>query len=322
MHGAREIAASGSAGACAEFILRHQSGEGSWTDWALPPGPSDYWTTAYIGARLSGLPRPFRSRTGPAVRAAAHWLARQEGDGGGWGYNDKVGCDADSTANAILFLAREGFTVKARSYERLLGFQRPDGGFSTYPWDEGLGSWGGSHPDVSAVAAQALLPLLGSDSDVLRRATGYVVKQRDPAGIWNSFWWPSPLYATEASLSLLRATRTQVDLGQVCRTLLGMTPANAFESALLIGCLLHAADGPRSDRAEELADRLVAEQLPDGSWASTPILRVTDRDCTQPWECPDPGPVYADPRRLFTSATVLRSLGLVLARMETGDRRG
>jgi hypothetical protein len=37
-------------------------------------------------------------------------------------------------------------------------------------------------------------------------------------------------------------------------------------------------------------------------------LRITDRDCTAPWECTHRGQLYADPGRLFTSATCLHAL--------------
>jgi squalene cyclase len=308
MHSMREAAISESIVACVDFILRHQSSEGSWADWALPPGQSNCWVTAYVGCRLADLPRHLRSRTAPQRRNAARWLAQQESDCGGWGYNHSVECDADSTAHTILFLSREGCPAPERNYRFLSKFQQPDGGFSTYPRDGGLGSWGMSHPDVSAVAASALLTYPGPGSAQLRRAVRYVSEQRDVNGMWNSFWWSSALYATEVSLALLRTSHTDVDFEQTRRTLFSMAATNAFESALLIGCLLHAVDDATYERVHALVDRLVAEQLPDGSWASVPILRLTDRDCTAPWECTQAGPMYADPKRLFTSATALRAL--------------
>jgi len=295
-------------GGCIDYILRQQSSDGSWTDWALPPGPSDQWVTAYVGCQLDAVPHQLCSLGTPEKNSAAHWLIRHEFNTGGWGYNDKVGSDADSTAHAILFLSGMGFPVSENSYKRLTEFQQSDGGFSTYSRDDGLGSWGLSHPDVTAVAARALLAKLGHDNAMLNRARGYLTDQRDDNGLWNSFWWKSPLYATEASLSLLGAAGVRTDLEQTCRGLSGMTAENAFERALLIGCLLHTGDDAARSRAATLADRLIAEQLPDGSWASAPVLRVTDRDCIAPWNLTHAGLLYADPRRLFTSATVLRIL--------------
>jgi hypothetical protein len=54
--------------------------------------------------------------------------------------------------------------------------------------------------------------------------------------------------------------------------------------------------------------RLVDDQLDDGSWESAPILRVTNRECTTPWECANAGPTYADEDRLFTSATAVTAV--------------
>jgi hypothetical protein len=273
------------------FLLRAQAADGSWSDWALPPGASDGWTTAYVARHLAA------AHDGPAIAAAAGWLSATELPGGGWGYNDRVGCDADSTANAVLFLAATGAGVSSGARERLLAFQRSGGGFATYPPDAGLGSWGHAHADVTAVAAQALAALGGGVDLELGRALDYLRARRGPDGLWPSFWWRSPLYATAAALAVpgiepglrLSAARTR----------------GAFERALLVDCLL--ADGQRG-LAAALAAVLAAEQLPDGSWVSRPVLRLTDRACAAPWACADAGPLFADPRRLFTTATALRAL--------------
>ena len=56
------------------FVLAQQDREGSWTDWALPPGSSSEWTTAYVGFRLSGLGAPFRQEVAERLDRAARWL--------------------------------------------------------------------------------------------------------------------------------------------------------------------------------------------------------------------------------------------------------
>lgn len=291
----------GAIGAGLEFLLSRQASEGCWTDWDLPPGRSSYWTTAYVGRRLGVLPGDHRA----SRRAAAHWLAQREFEGGGWGYNDAVSVDADTTANAILFLAQERVPVAARNYERLLELQQTDGGFSTYAADAGLGSWGESHPDVTPVAAQALLTRDGRDDPDVRRAVDYLVERRTGAGLWNSFWWRSPLYATRASLAFFAAIRAPVDLGPTRRSLERLEGGSAFERALLLDSL--RLTGARA-LAPGLLEALLTEQLPDGSWAGAPVLRITDRDCATPWERDHAGPLYADTERLFTSATVLSAL--------------
>ena len=54
-----------------------------------------------------------------------------------------------------------------------------------------------------------------------------------------------------------------------------------------------------------LVDQLIEDQAPDGSWSSPPMLRVTRRDCLDPWKPGDPDPLFRDQNRLFTTATVI-----------------
>ena len=280
--------------ACQRFLLRHQQTDGSWSDWALPPGPSDCWTTAYVGRQLAAASEPLRAGSARPRAAAAGWLTTREFSEGGWGYNDRVGADGDSTAHALLFLAAERLRVPSSAYELLLALQLGDGGFATYPSDGGLGSWGASHPDVSAVAAQAMLcvsrgaggaaPTFVRAREAARateRALGYIERRRKADGTWDSFWWCSPLYATAAALSLVRSAGRVLSVAPTRTALARMDAGNAFERALLLDCHLQIGVGTDERRVRELAEELVSEQLPDGSWPSAPILRLTDRGCLE-----------------------------------------
>lgn len=294
--------------ACVEFLLGRQLESGCWTDWDLPPGRSSPWTTAYVTVRLAELPTHAAAPALPALHSAARWLLEHELEGGGWGYNDRVGRDGDSTAHAILALVSQGLSVADTTYDRLLEFQRPCGGFSTYAADAGLGSWGEPHPDVSPVAALALLTRDAPADSAVESAVAYVLSGRTALGLWNSFWWSSPLYATRASLSLLRQVGASVDAAQTGGTLSRLEPSNAFECALLLESLHLVGGGSDDHVGDRLANRLVDEQLGDGSWASAPVLRVTSRDCGAPWEYANAGTLYADTDRRFTSATVVAAL--------------
>jgi hypothetical protein len=306
-----DVAAAG-----AEFLLSRQSESGCWTDWDLPPGPSSTWTTAYVGLRLAEL-----SGVADALGAAARLLRDHELDGGAWGYDDRVGCDCDSTAHAVLFLARTGAPAGDAAYVSLLGFQQADGGFSTYAADAGLGSWGESHPDVTPVAVRALLTRPRRDHAAIARGLRYVAGARGDNGLWRSFWWASPLYATCASLVLLSEAGAGIALAPTRRALRQARPRNPFERALLLESLV-LAGAAGEDAAESIASALADEQLDDGSWPSAPVLRVTARDCSAPWEVADTGPLYGDPNRLFTSATVVGALARYgNARVVAGLRR-
>jgi len=230
---------------------------------------------------------------------------------GGWGYSEQTGSDADSTALAILFLLAEGKTVPAACYSFLQALQGPDGGFSTYPRSGIAGSWGMSHGDVTPTVIRALLARYGRRAETTERGLDYVVKTQTSSGVWKSFWWTSFLYSTEASLALMNDIGLKMDPGQTRVTLLASVCEGAFEKALLLSSLLHL--GPRQLDLEtwRLIDELLNDQERDGSWRSCSILRVTRRDCFEPWRPGDSDTLFADTNRLFTTSTAIEALSRV-----------
>lgn len=286
-----------------DYVLRKQDAAGSWTDWALPPGPSSEWTTAYIGCRLCGTGARFRDHIAGALERAAGWLLDHRFPDGGWGYNPKVESDADSTALAIVFLSAVARPAPPQAYAHLRRFQRQDGGFSTFLPDGLTGSWGHSHPEITPIALLALLTdQAGSPDLVIDRGVGWIRRARRFDGTWDAFWWATRLGSSEANLALLASIGCPE---RVPGVLTRMDPTDSLQSAMLLSTM--AAEG-WSSLAETLTHRLIAAQAPDGTWRSAPALRITRRDCDRPWDHADAGPLFADPRRLFTTATVLGAL--------------
>ncbi|HZC44429.1 MAG TPA: prenyltransferase/squalene oxidase repeat-containing protein [Acidobacteriaceae bacterium] len=288
-----------------DYILSRQHSDGSWVDWELPPGQSSTWTTAYVGGKLTSLASHHRHRASSATASASQWLTGKIFPDCGWGYNEQVDSDADSTALAILFLASEGKAVSDSSYSCLEGFQCEDGGFATFRHRPELGSWATSHSDVTPSAVLALTTKYATTSHAVNRGLQFVLDHRTSTGIWQPFWWTSFLYSTERSLSLFEAVRLDIDLQVTRNTLLHTRPKNSFESALLLSSLLWLPDIAKDQDVWPLADHLVEDQAPDGSWSSRPMLRVTRRDCLEPWKPGDPDPLFRDQNRLFTTATVM-----------------
>lgn len=300
-----------------DYILSMQAEDGSWTEWALLPGSSSTWTTAYVGYKLRSLPHDLMAQAIPHIAAAARWQCDNAFADGGWGYNVTVESDADSTSYAILFLASAGQQVPNAAYTMLSELQCADGGFATYLPIGELNSWNVSHPDVTPIALLALLTHPAPDRDVIQRGIEYVLRQKTSLGLWNSFWWDSCLYGTEASLSLLDAAGIKMPSPEA---LTQIEPASAFETSLLTSSLLFVARDGSHVIIRDLVDKLISQQQPDGSWNTASILRVTRRDCYEPWACGDAGQLYADPSRLFTTATVLHALIKVHAELHVSRR--
>lgn len=288
-----------------EYILSMQAEDGFWTEWVLPPGSSSTWTTAYVGYQLRHLPLKLAVQAAPRITAAARWLSAHAFANCGWGYNEMVGSDADSTAYAILFLKSVDQPVPGAAYTLLINHQGVDGGFATYLPVGEPDSWNVSHPDVTPVTLLALLTQPAPDRRVVHRGIEYILRQKISLDLWNSFWWSSCLYGTEANLSLLDAAGIQMPSSAA---LTQIEPSNAFEVALLISSLLYVELDASHVMIRDLVDKLIIQQQPDGSWNTAPILRVTRRDCYKPWVSGDAGLLYEEPNRLFTTATVLHTL--------------
>ena len=174
------------------FLLSRQHPAGFWTDWDLPVGSSSLWTTAYIGWRLTsyGQVADVLNTVADALQRAADWLEASELTGGGWGYTESVGADADSTSLGILFLQAMGRRVPETALQRLLSFHRDDGGFGTYSYEQSFGAWTSSQVEITAIAALAL-QAAGMAPDTVTRATTFLRHHRRADGLWDSYWWTS-----------------------------------------------------------------------------------------------------------------------------------
>ncbi len=304
----RQLRESISAGL--DYILTLQATDGNWTDWNLPPGNSLAWTTGYVGFKLHYLPDEWAEKAAPATLAGSNWLLRNQFPDGGWGYNELVGSDADSTAFAILCLTSTGLEAPDSAYNHLTQYHCSDGGFSTYYCKGVRNSWGVSHPDVTPVVLRALLTKHSTGECVLSDGVKYVLRQKTKEGIWNSFWWDSHLYSTEANLSLLTIVKPHHELKVTEEVLCQLGPSKVFEVALLISSLLHIATPRARAAVPPLLEQIIRQQQPDGGWISDLILRITNRDCFKPWACSNAGPVFSDPQRLFTSSAALAALSM------------
>lgn len=249
------------------------------------------------------------------LHRASEWLSGMMFSDYGWGFNEEVGSDADSTAIAILFLASSGRVVPERCYSALREFQSEDGGFRTYRRVGGVDSWTEPHMDVTPTAVLALLTRYGGKTDAVERGIRFILDHRSVDGAWHSFWWTSSLYATATSLVLLKAMGVEIDARQLSARLLGSLPASPFEKALQLVSLSHLpTNAVVAEQMRLLVTQLVRGQKEDGTWGSHATLRLPPRDCFEPWKHSDSCPVFSDTHRLFTTTTILWALSLAHAR--------
>jgi hypothetical protein len=309
------------------FLRANQGGDGLWRDFETPAGEASLWPTGFIGNALAS------AAIGPdALERAAAALVATQNDDGGWGYNEDVPSDADSTAWVLLFLARMGGSEDAcrRALACLVRHQRGgNGGIATYAtpgpirrftaigWWMPMWGWSRPHTEVTAIAGRALMVCLpcggGQAADAAWR---FVRAQQNVTGEWSSYWWTSPHYATAQAVEFAadrgerelvnRAAswtlRHQADCG-----------GSAFATAMSLSILSRAdADPAAIDRV--IAD-LIASQDVDGGWPSEPVLRIpipadTDPNGERRWRVVRfaGGIDVADQHRLFTSAACVAAL--------------
>lgn len=299
-----------------DSLLRTQHPAGSWTDFWLPVGTSDAWVTAYTGlalhavSRCAWLPADMREQADTAARHAARWLLEHPHPRGGWGYNGAVGADADSTAHTLSLLARLGLPVPAPALTFLRAHEVPGEGFRTYAWPNPTHAWTRPSPDVTAAALRALHDLGELTPAELRAAWASTLgPQQRQNGLWEGVWWVTPAYPTGLALEVWDTAGRPAP----CFSPVFCTSGNAFDLAWQV----RAQQVMRQPEAAQATAHLLSAQTADGAWPTTPLLRV-------PPAHPTSGGVtlYAsDDRRIFTTASALRSLALGLHDGPAGRQR-
>jgi squalene cyclase len=317
------------------FVLAKQGRDGLWRDFLTPAGEASEWPTGFIATalHLAG------AEASVLERAADTLIANQNVDGG-WGYNENVPTDADSTACVLLFLAlmgHRGSTCRRAASCLVRHQRRENGGIATYcepgPIRRFMGvgrwmrfdGWCRPHTEVTATAGRALLSLAPDNcSPEINAAWRYTQSRQCVDGSWSSYWWTSPHYTTlqavELALSLGDhdpvsraaewAIRSQAEDGAWSAPGAAISP---FATALSLSVLLNAGASRRP--VERAILRLAALQDEDGGWPSHPVMRIplprdVDPDRRRRWRFGGLGRgfVVRDQHRTFTSAACVAAL--------------
>lgn len=328
----------------AAYLRSRQEADGLWRDFHTLAGPSSDWVTAFVcyATRL-------RDELAPERFEAVRSLLGRQRPNGGWSYNRRVPTDCDSASWVLLALsttaiARPSVVARATGYLKL--HQSPTtGGFSTYVPQDGIGryigametetieGWTSSHTCVTAIALLALVAQGELNSICTRRTVDYLVRQRDPGGLWKSYWWPGWGYGTYQTVRVLAALG-HLDEYAITRTLetarreqredgawseLEGGEGEVLATAFRVLLLLLRPFGENLMAASRGIEWLAQEQLMNGGWEPSPILRipppmVKDPDQVRSWNVNGEGTavLIEDRNGIFTTAAAIWALSVYL----------
>ena len=314
----------------------------------MEPGQSDEWVSGYIGSVLCETSDPLALSRAQETWNVLGW--RNINGKGGWGYSGKAIVDADSTLWCLTLaeLLGKGDDLIAESAKKILRQHlTSDGGISTYTPNDFSGielteerikmhqGWLQAHNCVTAAAAGLKW---------LKNLTiPYLVEKQQENGCWKGYWWYDEEYATGLATEAIAHSQIEARNRIIERANSWVTSklqsegiisnkffinGSPFATALGLRVLLFSE---RNKMNTELLEKgiswLLKQQLSNGSWPPSAILRVPlpgvtdpcqhsewDIGIKQPW-----GELCLDQNGLFSTATVLKTLVMYNNLFNTDD---
>jgi hypothetical protein len=288
--------------AATQFLTAHQDDDGYWRDYDLEPGRAEAWITGCVGYALSQNIPIAQSRQTALHRAAETLLAAQRP--GGWGYNRRTACDADSTSWVIRFLAQLGTLNEGSVLSLLSRYVTVTGAVRTFDSPDRFGSWAMEHNEVTPLVGLALLA--SGERGPVAQIRASVLSSWIAGYGWKPFWWRSGVYATAQNLNFLLFSGgipKYLAADERARLLHAPMPESAFETAQQLAVALHL---DAYSEVLRFGERLLGLQSSDGGWLSWPGLLVRHQRDPSHFE------MFHDDRRLLSTAMAVIALTLWL----------
>ena len=293
------------------FLVRAQHFDGSWRDYSLDVGESTSWSTAFVLLRIAGASSVSFTGLRLARPRAATFLSEHVGENGGWGYNEDVRSDCDTTSQAILALQSIGVPPPRSSYDFVRRHRLHRAEFRTFEERFPTDSWAAAHPEVSAVALLALREFRHAPALIKALKKDIMRTSRMPC-----FWWGDACYTTYVAswLEVVALGRPSTLWEYYLRTPGSLSLDTPFRCSVSGLSALYADDLVYAQRAMR---RLLALQYSDGSWRASAALRYARNDCVREWRSLrlSVGPLHYDANRIFTTATAVTFLSRFLSRL-------
>lgn len=296
-----------------DFLLASQEPDGSWcADFGFRHGPAQAWTTAWVGNRL---PKIFQSALNRAREFLLNRMQPHPSYGKGWGYNDRVVSDLDSTLETARFL--HGWGDVFVNLQTLCEIQHPDGGFGTYtPADavalrpgKSVEGWVSSHPEiVTNLRKLVVLQANEPSADALLATTEQYLLSYIRKNGYRNYWYWSPVtaatFAIESGVPLPQLPPLPIPVSEegldweLCH--------HPLVTAMAILAIMLVDDAKYDLVGQTLVDCLIDSQRPNGSWRALPVLGVPYHDAIDPRFVQHINADYGKP--LLTTSSVIHAL--------------
>lgn len=310
-----------------KYLISNEK-DGYWSDFMTSAGHGKSWISGYVGLMLAeNIPEL------PILKTISTNLSTSGA------YNENSLQDADSSTFVLGFKSLLNDSIQEDAIKQWLKFHQNDGGWATYidanslkstlELDESISveGWQMSHPCVSAAAAYTLSFMPSNYAYFRQKTCDYLSKLIQNEQL-NSYWWTSDVYAEAFTLLALGRQRkymkecellSQKIIARQHSNGYWLNPidntASAFYTAIALKALLADGLNGHKNNIELGANWLIKNQMTDGSWSTSRILRIPATNVKEPqkikeWRQSSFGvnALSDDHNRVFTTSTVVNFL--------------
>lgn len=320
-----------------DFIAKQQNNDGSWLDYNTNAGMSNIWSTAFILNNICDA--NFKDTF--IQKSTSFLLDNQQNNF--WGYNTSMLPDNDSTSFVLLALYKNNGAISKKNIETYIAQQFISGGYSTYSDEKALSNylkipiieiqgWMQEHVCVSAVSYY-LMETININHTIKDKLYNFLLKHQNINGLWDSYWWTSPIYATSFIIQayFINHTKLTERINKAISGLLVLQQNDGsfidnhkvkspFFTALAIIALSsnHSIFVKYYNKIRLATQWLLSQQTKDGSFLSTYALQIPEPNVANPksiktWSKEKnqvTNIIANDFMRLFTTSTCIKALHL------------
>jgi hypothetical protein len=314
------------------FLLDNRDAKGWWRDFGSLLGESDEWATgsdewvtAYTATAIASIPTRLAYQ---AARQAWTLLCNRRQNSEGWGYNDQLPVDMDSTSWGLRLAGalKKASSKRAQSAQHFLRRHiDAEGGLATFSPEfcpqrpvysrPSIEGWCRVHTCVTAAAAV---------EDYGEKPRNYLRNHQAKDGSWAGYWWCDDEYPTTLAAEALATYGREEDKRRIKSAgkwvLNKFNPngaifskAHAGDSAFATACglrilMLAGNHSGSHDSIIRTVNWLIGRQNKKGYWPRSARLRVPPPYAMKPEKNTREMFVVLDHKRIFTTATVLTAL--------------